>query len=145
MRLPSTLLRETICLTRRSEWEPQSTLAFKRPKHFIKNAQIALCDAIKRLGYSQYTQVKLFGKVFDLVSDPITDGENLVFIVGQDKKSGQVRRVPIPLPIVHMARQQRSAGVTRTPVQKTATANGESSSAQAAWPGARMSQASVTL
>jgi hypothetical protein len=68
-----------------------------------------LCETIKRLGYAQNNQVRLYGKVFDLVSDPVSVGENLVFIDALDRQSGQVRRVRIPSTIVQMARIKRQA------------------------------------
>lgn len=71
--------------------------------------QITLCEMIKRLGYAQNNQVKLYGEVFDLVSDPVSVGDNFVFVDALERKSGQVRRVRIPLTIVHMAMQERRA------------------------------------
>jgi hypothetical protein len=35
---------------------------------------------IKHLGYGQNNQVRLYGEVFDLVSDPVSFAENLVFV-----------------------------------------------------------------
>ena len=69
----------------------------------------ALCETIRRLGYAQNNQGRLYGKVFDLVSDPVSVGENLVFIDALDRQSGQVRRVRIPPTIVQMARIKRRA------------------------------------
>ena len=31
-----------------------------------------LCESIKRLGYARNNQVRLYGEVFDLVSDPVS-------------------------------------------------------------------------
>ena len=67
-----------------------------------------LCETIKRLGYAQNNQVRLYGEVFDLVSDPVSVGDNFVFVDGLDRK-GQVRRVRIPPTIVQMARIKRRA------------------------------------
>ena len=69
--------------------------------------QITLCEKIRRLGYAQNSQVKLYGEVFDLLSDPVSVGDNLVFVDALEQPSGRVRRVCIPLNIVHMARQDR--------------------------------------
>jgi len=33
------------------------------------------------LGYGQNNQVRLYGEVFDLVSDPVSFAENLVFVI----------------------------------------------------------------
>ena len=71
--------------------------------------QAILCESIKRLGYARNNQVTLYGKVFDLVSDPISVGENFVFVDALERKSGHVRRVSIPLTIVQMAKQDRRA------------------------------------
>jgi hypothetical protein len=48
--------------------------------------------------------VRLYGQIFHLVSDPISIGENLVFVDALDGKSGKVVRVRIPPTIVQMAR-----------------------------------------
>ena len=71
--------------------------------------QDTLCESIKRLGYARNNQVKLYGEVFDLVSDPVRVGETLVFIDGVERKSGHVRRVGIPRTIVNIAKQDRRA------------------------------------
>jgi hypothetical protein len=71
--------------------------------------QSTLCARLRQLGYAQDRQVRLYGEVFELVSDPISVGENLVFIDARERKSGQRRRVRIPLTVVHMARQLEPA------------------------------------
>jgi len=71
--------------------------------------QCDLCQTIRRLGYAQNSQVKLYGVVFDLVSDPFSSGGNLVFVDALERKTGHLRRVRIPLTIVHMAKQERRA------------------------------------
>ena len=68
--------------------------------------QVGLCDRLKRLGFSKENQLKLYGQEFDLVSDPIVIGEDLVFVDAIEKKSKQQRRVRVPLPIVHMANRE---------------------------------------
>ena len=71
--------------------------------------QVTLCESIKRLGYARNNQVRLYGEVFDLVSDPVSIGENFVFVDALERKSGHVRRVSIPLTIVQMAKSDRRA------------------------------------
>jgi len=68
-----------------------------------------VCETLKRLGYAQNNQVRLYGEIFDLVSDPVRVAENFVFVDALERKSGQVRRVRIPLTIVQMARIKRRA------------------------------------
>ena len=63
-------------------------------------------ERIKRLGYAQDIQVKLYGEVYTVVSDPIVSGSNLVFIDAIERKTGNLRRIRIPLPIVLMAQEK---------------------------------------
>jgi len=53
--------------------------------------------------------MKLYGQEFELLTEPIVMGDNLVLVEGIEKKSGQLRRIRIPLPIVNMANGGRSA------------------------------------
>jgi len=71
--------------------------------------QVSLCDRLKRLGFSKENQLKLYGQEFDLVSDPIVMGDDLVFVDAIERKSRQQRRVRVPLPIVHMANRELRA------------------------------------
>jgi hypothetical protein len=71
--------------------------------------QIHLCERLKRLGFSRDKQIRLYGSQFELVADPIAMSDTLVFFDGVEQKSGQVRRVRIPLTIVRMAAQQMAA------------------------------------
>jgi hypothetical protein len=68
-----------------------------------------LCERIKRLGFAQNTQVRLYGELFDLVSDPVSIAENLVFVDARERKSGELRRVRIPLTIIQTVRQGNRA------------------------------------
>ena len=70
-----------------------------------KNEESKLCEIIKRLGYAQNTQVRLYGEAFDIVSDPFSVGENDVFVDARERKSGRARRLRIPLSIVHTAKR----------------------------------------
>jgi len=47
--------------------------------------------------------MKLYGEVFDFLSEPIVLTDNIVLLDAKEKKSGQTRRVRVPLPIIHMA------------------------------------------
>ena len=68
------------------------------------NEQSQLCDRIRRVGYARGNQVRLYGEIFDLVSDPFVLGESVVFLDGIQKRSGRAMRVRVPLSIVRMAR-----------------------------------------
>jgi|SwirhisoilCB2_FD_contig_31_17268088_length_273_multi_1_in_0_out_0_1 hypothetical protein len=68
----------------------------------MTSQQLVLCDRLKKLGYSQGNRIRIYGEEFDLVSDPITLRDQLVFVDGVERKTGVTRRVRIPLPVVRM-------------------------------------------
>jgi hypothetical protein len=70
-----------------------------------KDRQLLLCRKLQRLGYSAQQRIRLYGEEFDLVSDPIPE-DNGFAVDGISRKSGNVRRVPIPLSIVHVAEHE---------------------------------------
>jgi hypothetical protein len=53
--------------------------------------------------------MRLYGQEFELKSDPIQMGEDLVFIDAVEKKSGQFSRIRVPSMIVRMARSETRA------------------------------------
>jgi hypothetical protein len=72
--------------------------------------QHALCERLKKLGYSQGNRVRMYGEEFDLISDPIIVQDQLVVVDGVERKSSSFRRIRIPLPIVRMiSREIRAA------------------------------------
>jgi len=68
--------------------------------------QIHLCERLKRLGFRRENQIRLYGSQFELVGDPFVMSDTAVFFDAVEQKSGQLRRVRIPLTIVKMAGQQ---------------------------------------
>jgi hypothetical protein len=62
-----------------------------------------LSARLKRLGFTKGNQMKQYGEVFELVSEPILMADNVVLVDATEKKSVLSRRVRIPLPIVNMA------------------------------------------
>lgn len=74
----------------------------------MTTTQMYVCERLKRLGFSRQNQVKLYGSHFELVSDPLVMTEDVVFVDALEQKSGQLRRVRIPLNIVRMATEQVS-------------------------------------
>ena len=64
--------------------------------------QTHLCDRLKLLGFTQGEQVRLYGLQFELRGDPLVMADNLVLIDAIDRKSGESRRVRIPLTILNM-------------------------------------------
>jgi hypothetical protein len=68
-----------------------------------------MCDRLKRLGFTRENQIKLYGSQFRLVGDPLIMSDNVVFVDAVEQKSGELRRVRIPLMIVKMATDQAEA------------------------------------
>ena len=67
--------------------------------------QASLSKMLIRRGFSKGNLVKLYNEEFELVSNPFVMGDALVFVDGIGRKSGQLRRVRIPLTIVNKAKQ----------------------------------------
>lgn len=95
----------------------QSVPSFRLAGCKLRNTQgipmtekpVSLRIRLKQVGFTQGNQMKLYGHEFELLGEPIFGGDNLVFVDAIEKKSGQLRRVRIPLPIVKMATAERSA------------------------------------
>jgi hypothetical protein len=82
----------------------------ERPWAIIMTSrEIRVCERLKRLGFTRENQVKLYGSQFELVSDPVVVDNDLVFVDAVEQKSGQRRRVRIPLMIVKMATEDAVA------------------------------------
>jgi len=94
---------------RSTQFDDHSRLEEQPEDHRRRTQQNTLCETIKRLGYAQNKQVRLYGEVFELTSDPFSLGRNLVFVDGLERESGRLRRVRIPLTIVQMAKKDRHA------------------------------------
>ena len=65
--------------------------------------EVDLCVRLKAFGFAQGNQMKLYGEEFELVSEPFFVGDNLVLVDAIETKSGRLRRVRIPLPVLKMA------------------------------------------
>ena len=70
---------------------------------------VSLCTRLKQLGFTHGNRMKLYGEEFEVNGEPIVMGDSLVLVDAIEKKSGLLRRVRIPLPIVHMANGDRKA------------------------------------
>ena len=67
----------------------------------ILNREDELCERLKALGYARRNRIRMYGEEFDLISNPIADGSGCA-IEAISRKSGDARRVRIPLSIVQM-------------------------------------------
>lgn len=76
---------------------------------YMTEEQINLSARLKRLGFTHGNQMRLYGEVFEFHGEPIVLNDDVVLVDATVKKTGDARRVRIPLPIVHMARGERKA------------------------------------
>ena len=65
--------------------------------------QINLSARLKRLGFTKGNQIKLYGEIFELCSEPIVMSDDVVLVDATEAKSGAFRRIRVPLPVVNMA------------------------------------------
>jgi hypothetical protein len=75
----------------------------------MSERQVRLCEKLKRLGYGQNNQIRLYGDKFDVTSDPVVIAEHLVVVDAIEQKTGRPRRIRIPLNILNMAEEKRIA------------------------------------
>ena len=94
---------------RSTQFDDHPPFEEKPEEHSGRNQPRTFCETIKRLGYAQSDQARLYRDAFELVSDPVSVGENSVIVDAVEQKSGQVKRVRIPPTIVQMARIKRRA------------------------------------
>jgi hypothetical protein len=69
----------------------------------------AISNALKKLGYANQNHVKLYGKEFWLVNDPVAMTDTLVLVDAIETQSGRTIRLRIPLNVVNMAHAQKAA------------------------------------
>jgi hypothetical protein len=65
-----------------------------------------LGEAVKLYGYAKKKKIKLYGKELELVSDPMTQ-EDDVFIDAREEGTQSVRQVQVPRNVVQMAKGGR--------------------------------------
>ena len=75
----------------------------------MSERQVKLCEKLKRLGYGQNSQIRLYGDKFDVTSDPVVIAEHLVVVDAIEQKTGRSRRIRIPLNILNMAEEKSVA------------------------------------
>lgn len=68
-----------------------------------------LYTRLKLLGFTKGNQMKLYGEVFEFLSEPIVMTDDVVLLDATERKTGQLRRVRIPLPIVNLANAEHAA------------------------------------
>jgi len=70
--------------------------------------QLVICERLRELGYAQERHIRLYGEEFYLLSNPIPDGDGFS-IDGIARRSGDQRRIRVPLSIVVTIQRQLAA------------------------------------
>jgi len=66
----------------------------------------ALTSRLKSLGFTLGSRMRLYGEMFEMAGDPIVVNDTLVLVDAIETKSGERKRVRIPLPILKMAAER---------------------------------------
>jgi hypothetical protein len=62
-----------------------------------------LSQRLKSLGFARGNQMRLYGRKFEILGEPIIIAHNLVMMDAIDAASGKIERVRIPLPVLKTA------------------------------------------
>ena len=76
---------------------PMEHTANERTGFPMTKNQVSLCTRLKRVGFTQGNQMKLYGQEFELVSEPIVMADKLILVDAIEKRTGRLRRIRIPL------------------------------------------------
>lgn len=74
----------------------------------MTDTHLSLCIELKRLGFRQGNKMRLYGEELEFLGEPVVEEEDVVHMDATEKKSGNMKRVRIPLPIVKMANPRRT-------------------------------------
>jgi len=79
----------------------------------IQVAEITeICKRLKNLGYEERHRMRIYGEEFDLTSNPVpVEGGYVIEAVS--RRTGKVRKLAIPLSVVHMV--TKDLGLSQTP------------------------------
>jgi hypothetical protein len=76
------------------------------------NRNDEVCERLKTLGYAHRKRIKMYGEEFDLISNPVADGNGFA-IEAMSRKSGNARMLRIPLSILQMITSDLAASASR--------------------------------
>ena len=66
----------------------------------------ALTSRLRSLGFRLGNCMRLYGQMFEIAGDPIMVSETLVLVDAIESKSGERKRIRIPLPILKIAAER---------------------------------------
>ena len=56
--------------------------------------EVIISSSLQRLGFTTGNQIRLYGEVFELISEPIIMADNLVLVDATEKRSGAIETCP---------------------------------------------------
>jgi hypothetical protein len=68
-----------------------------------------LNEKLKNLGFAHGNRLRLYGEIFEVASEPIVVTETVVLVDAIEARSGSLRRLRIPLPILRIASENKKA------------------------------------
>ena len=68
--------------------------------------QPSLTVRLKSLGFTPGNKMRLYGEKFEIAGEPIVVSDDEVLVDAIEVKSGKVKRMRIPLPVVKMAHER---------------------------------------
>lgn len=68
--------------------------------------QPALTSRLKALGFTLGNGMRLYGEMFEMAGDPVIVNDTLVLVDAIEMKSGERKRVRIPLPVLKIAAER---------------------------------------
>lgn len=68
-----------------------------------------LCERLRQLGIARNREVRLYGQVFELVAEPTTDEDGVVWVEARERLPGRIRRISIPISMCRWLAQQVTA------------------------------------
>ena len=68
-----------------------------------------LNEKLKTLGFTRGNRLRLYGEIFEIASEPDVVKETLVVVDAIEVRSGSLRCLRIPLPILRMASESKKA------------------------------------
>jgi hypothetical protein len=66
-----------------------------------------ICARLQELGFAAKKHIKLYGEEFEIVSNPVPDGEGFA-VEGVGRISGSLRRMRIPLSLIQTLKKERA-------------------------------------
>jgi len=87
----------------------------------LVNKERIICEKLRKLGYAREKRIWLYGEEFELISDPIPDGDGFA-VDGIVRRSGDQRRIKVPLSLVVTIRRELTTLENRVSLENKSVA-----------------------